>query len=150
MNNAQKNLVKKVAVTIGLVILIIIVSSILSKSLPDEWLSTHREALTWSALVLFVIISAFAKNKQPIPTYTERHQVFNRLFDENPWAKIYVVVFVIIIAIGLYYISSNHIDMGAVLDKMGFFGFVAAIALLMLPIFIIKLKESYDEAGEKN
>jgi uncharacterized membrane protein len=150
MNNAQKNLVKKVAVKFFLVILIVIVSSILSKSLSDAWLSTHRETLTWSALVLFIIVSAFAKNKQPMPTYSERHQEFNRLFDENPWAKIYVVVFVIIIAIGLFYISSKHIDMGAVLDKVGFFGFVAVIVLLMLPIFIIKLKESYDEAGEND
>ena len=130
MNNAQKNLVKKVAVTIGLVILIIIVSSILSKSLSDEWLSTHRETLTWSALVLFVIVSAFAKNKQPMPTYSERHQEFNRLFDENPWAKIYVAVLVIIIAVGLFYVSSKHIDMGTVLDKVGFFGFVAVIAVI--------------------
>lgn len=150
MNNAQKNIIKKIAVSFSLAILIIVVSSILSKSLSDKWLSTHKETLTWSALVLFVIISAFAKNRQPMPTYSKRHQELNRLFDENPWAKIYVVVYSIAIAIGLYYVGSNHIDMAGVLDKVGFFGFAAVIVLLMLPIFIIKLKESYDEAGEED
>ncbi len=150
MKRAQKNLVQKIAVTIFLVILVFIVSSLLSKSLSDEWMSTHSKTLGGAALVLFIIIRAYAKSNGPIPTYSERHHEFNRLFDENPWAKIYVVAYAIAIAIALYYVGSNHIDMGAVLDKVGFFGFAAAIVLLMLPIFIIKLKESYDEAGDED
>lgn len=149
MNNAQKNLVKRIAFAIVLMILIWIVSSTLSKSLSDEWLSMHRNTLLLSTFVLLVIGSAFGKKNEPMPTYSERHEEFNRLFDENPWTKVYVVIYSVALAIGLYYVSSNHVDMGALLDKVGFFGFAAAILLLMLPIFIVKLKKSYDDAGKE-
>ena len=149
MNNAQKNFVKRIVFAVLLVILIWIASSILSRSLSNEWLPAHRGALLLFGFVLFVFVGAFVKKSAPLPTYSERHEAFNQLFDQYPWAKIYVIVYSIALALGLYYVSSNHVDMGVFLDKVGFFGFVAMILLLMLPIFIVRLKKSYDEAGEE-
>ncbi|MBU1447618.1 MAG: hypothetical protein KKF58_04830 [Gammaproteobacteria bacterium] len=149
MNNAQKSLVKRTISVIFLVILIWIASSFLSHSLSHEWLLTHRSALLVSGFVLFVLAGAFTKKNKHVPTYLERHEELNQLVDTYPWIKIYVVVYSIAIALGLYYVSSNQVDMAALLDKVGFFGFAAMILMLMLPIFIVKLMKTYDEARKE-
>lgn len=149
MNNAQEKLVTKVAGITVLLILIAVSAAVLSKWLPHEWLAKYGETVKWSAFLVFIIAGALASKSDPITTRSERQAVVSVFYDEHPWAKVYLACCVIAIAIGLYFVATYHIDMGAVMEKLGMFGFLGAIFLLILPIVIVKLKEAYDAAGKE-
>jgi hypothetical protein len=79
-----------------------------------------------------------------IPTYAERHAVFNRLVERNPWIKIYVAVILLAEAAGGYlYAVSKGLDVDVLLGRLGLFGMLGAIFLVFLPFILIRLNELY-------
>ncbi len=143
MKTGQKKFVRKV-LRIASVAALAAIAAVFTYQHFGEEISAHRDALKWGGLVLFLIVSTLARAEGKIPNYEERHGALNRVFDENPWAKIYLVIYVIALAIGIYYAMSHHIDL---VEAVGFFGLLGAVLMLMLPAFVIRLKEAYEEAG---
>ena len=78
------------------------------------------------------------KAAMQIPTHAERHKEFRRVMDENPWMKIYYALYGIAVVIGVYCAFSLNINVAA---EIGFWGFTGALAVLLIPIFIYKLKQ---------
>jgi len=88
-------------------------------------------------LFIFIVLHLGGHSRQ-IPTYAERHLVFERVMDENPWMKIYYAVYGVAVVIGVFYAISNNVN---VAELLGFWGFMGALAVLMVPIFIYKLQQ---------
>lgn len=147
MNNGQKNCVRKIALTLFLLVLVVIASSVINKSLSPDWLSAHGETVTWSAFILVLIARAMGRKDAHTPTYEEKHEVLNRFGDDHPWMKTYLALSIVAIGIGLFGVATKRIDVGEIMDKLGLFGTVVVFGLWLLPVFLVKLKESYDEAG---
>jgi hypothetical protein len=145
MNIDQKGFVKKVALNIALVILIAVVAIMINELLPAGWLTAHHGTVEGIALLLFIVVGALAQREGPLPSRAEQHAALNRVYDEHPWAKVYLALYCMALALGLYLVGTHHID----LAKVGFLGLLGVVLLLMLPVFLIKLKEAYDAAGEE-
>ncbi len=145
MNTGQARFLRKVALNIALVALIAVAAMTISALLPTGWLTAHRGAVEGVALLVFGVVSAVARHEQPLPSRAERHAELNRVFDEHPWAKVYLALCCMALAVGLYLVGTRHID----LAEVGFLGLLGAVLLMLLPVFFIKLKEAYDAAGEE-
>jgi hypothetical protein len=136
MNYVQKKLVTK---------LVFVVLLLATLPMFHHWISSHLRILGWGLFAL-IIVSALGKQKSiHIPTYDERHLEFNRVLDENPWMKIYYVVFTMAVAIGFYYTITNNVN---ILEDIGFLGAYGLISLVMLPVIIFKVRQAYIDAGE--
>jgi hypothetical protein len=130
MTKAQKKIVFNWCVVVALIIIF---------SIFDDWISNNWETLKSPAFAALLFVGALSKNK---PTRAEAHLEFNRIIDEHPWIKIYLVVYGIAIAIGDYYVMTNHINL---IEYVSFFNLSGAILLLFLPIFILKQKAAWYE-----
>jgi hypothetical protein len=130
MTKAQKKIVFNWCVVVALIIIFLIF---------DDCISNNWGPLKWLAFAALFFVGAYSKNK---PTRAGAHLEFNRIIDEHPWIKIYFVVYGITIAIGDYYIMTNHIDL---IEHVSFFNLSGAILLLFLPIFILKQKAAWYE-----
>lgn len=141
MNRAQKRFVAKVFLAMLLLVTALVFSEKISAMVGE-----HRKVLMWLVLFVVIILVALSNNKSAathIPTYAERHLEFIRLLDENPWMKIYYVVYGLAVAIGAYHAMFNGIEIGS-------FGFLGALFLVILPIIILMMKKRYLEAGEEH
>lgn len=137
MNRAQKRFSAKVFLAILLLSTCLLFSEEISAVIGNR-----GEVFMWLALVIFVVV-AFNNGKSTathIPTYAERHSVFGRILDENPWMKIFYTVYGVAVVIGVFYVMSIEV---------GIVGFLGALFLVMLPIIIIKIKQAYIEAGNE-
>ena len=65
----------------------------------------------------------------------------------NKWVAAYVVSFTVFVILGVIYISINSSNF---INAFGIFEVLSAFLLLVLPILIIYVKESYVNAGNKN
>ncbi len=113
-------------------------------SVFDDWIMEHWESLKWLIFLVLIIIGTLHKK---IPTYTERHFEFNQLIEENPWLKVFYGFYLLGIVAGNYYIMSHGIN---IVKEVGIFGLFGAVLLLILPVYIIRQKELYIEAGKEN
>ena len=119
----------------------LVVALLIIASIFNEWILKHWETLKWPAFAVLFFVGVLQKNR---PSRAEAHLKFNQVFDEHPWIKIYIAVYGIAIAIVDYYAISHQINL---VENLNFFELSGAILLLLLPIFIIKQKEAWDEAG---
>ncbi len=145
MNTNQKRFVKKVALDITVMILIAVAAVKVNERIPAGWLTAHHGTVEGVALLVFIVVGALAQREGPLPSRAERHAALNRVYDEHPWAKVYLALYCFVLAVGLYLVGTHHID----LVEVGFLGLLGVLLLMMLPVFIIKLKEAYDAAGEE-
>ncbi len=145
MNAGQKRFVKKVALNFVVVILIAIGAMTVNEWLPAGWLTAHHVVVEGVALLVFIVVGALAQREGPLPSRAERHAALNRVYDEHPAAKVYLALYCMALAVALYLVGTHHID----LAEIGFLGLLGAVLLMMLPVFLIKLKEAYDAAREE-
>ena len=109
---------------------------IFSNSIQENW-----SALRWPTFIITMIIALFDNNKH---SHSEGRFQINRIAEENPWVKIYLAIYLIIISIGTNYVIYNNIKL-----DVGANGLMLATGLLALPILIIQQKEAYINAGKE-
>lgn len=132
MNKPQKKIVKRWALMTFIIILLMMFSGLIQ----DNW-----SALRWPTFAIIMIIALFDNTKR---SHSEGRFQLNRIVEENPWVKLYLTIYLIIIAIVVNYVIYNDIIL-----NIGANSLFLAIGLLILPIIIIQQKEAYINAGKE-
>ena len=122
---------------------VLIIFLLVNWAIFDEWILEHWKIIQWPLFAAVFIALMFSNAKKGAG---EGRQEINRIVKENPWIKIYLAIYGIALAIGVNYIIFNNINIS---KQVGTFELFCAILLLILPIFIIKQKEAYIEAGKE-
>jgi len=122
---------------------VLIIFLLVNWAIFDEWILEHWEIIQWPLFTAVFIALMFSNAKKGAG---EGRQEINRIVKENPWIKIYLAIYGIALAIGVNYIIFNNINIS---KQVGTFELLCTILLLILPIFIIKQKEAYIEAGKE-
>lgn len=133
MTKAQKKLVSGWLLVLGLVICAIIFG---------DWIRDHWEIIKFPMLFVIIIAALFGKHR-PQDARAEGRIQLNRIVEENPWVKVYLAIYTLLIAIASGYIIFNHIKL-----ELRFMVLFIPIILLVLPIVIIQQKEAYINAGK--
>ena len=76
----------------------------------------------------------------------DRREAILGTIEDNPWIKVYLAAYLLILAAVISYVLSKNI---AIFDFVGPFELLIAILLLVLPVIAIRQKEAYVSAGEK-
>lgn len=132
MNKAQKKIVNRWLLMSFAIILLITFS---------DFIQTNWDTFRWPAFIGIMVLSLFHKSSR---SHSEGRFELNRIAEENPWVKIYLAIYLIIISIGVNYVIYNNIKL-----DVGANGLFLAIGLLALPILIIQQKEAYINAGKE-
>lgn len=132
MNKQQKKIVNRWL----LMILIVLSLIIFSGFIQENWAT-----LKWPTFIIIMIIALFDNNSH---SQSEGRFQLNRIAEEYPWVKIYLAIYLVIIAIGTNYVIYNNIKL-----NVGANGLMLAIGLLALPILIIQQRENYINAGKE-
>jgi len=132
MNKPQKKIVNRWLIMFFVVIILITFG---------DFIQTNWDVIRWPAFVGILLLSLFHKSSR---SHSEGRFELNRIAEENPWIKIYLAIYLIIISIGTNYVIYNNIKL-----DVGANGLMLAIGLLALPILIIQQKEDYINAGKE-
>jgi len=116
-----------------------LLTTIVLLSIFDEWISENWGTLKYPLLIIIVVIAVFSNRRRE---NSNEWREINRIVEENPWIKIYLVVYGSILTYGVYYIVSNNIKV------QGAFEMLLAIYLLVFPVYVIKSKERFIDAGK--
>ena len=133
MTKAQRKIILAVLLVVSIIALF---------SIFEEWIIENK-FITFSVAILFsAIISSLSKEKVSLE---EGKAETNKIIENHPWIKIYMVSYAFVSLIGAGYVIKNNIKL-----NVGFFELFSAILLIILPILIIKTINSYKNASTKN
>ncbi len=75
-----------------------------------DFIQANWDTIRWPAFLVIMILALFDKNKR---SHSESRFELNRIVEENPWVKIYLTIYLIIIAIGVNYVIYNSIKLNS-------------------------------------
>ena len=135
MNIKQKFLVTGWALIISLFILI---------SIYDEWIGDNWDTIKWPSFIVILIFIAFSPKSKKDLTSEGRANI-NDIVNKNPWIKIYMVIYCIVISIVCFDTISSKTNL---VETIGFLELAIPILGILLPVMIVHQIKIYTDAGK--
>ena len=132
MNKAQKKIVIRWLLMSFIIIFFIIFSDIIQ----SNW-----DTIKWPAIIVIIALALFDKNRR---THAQGRYEFNRIIEEYPWVKTYLIIYFFIIAILVNYVLYNEIKLNV---EAG--GLLLILTSFFLPLIIIREREEYRNASKE-
>jgi len=130
MTNSQRNLV--LSWLLGLIVILVLVFN-------ANWVVKHWAILQWPSLIIILLLVASSKRQFKLGDGSEQ---INSAASRYPFIKVWLLVYILFIVLGLIYVSINSYN---ITEELGYGVALLLFLPVLLPFIIVEQIDKYNE-----